>query len=197
MTTFRVWAPVAQRVDVEVDGERIPLTASEGGWWSADVPAARPGSDYAFRLEGSTPLPDLCSLWQPSGVHSPSRVVDHQAFPWQDPRFAPEPFAAPYQHALAHSMRDLATAAFRLLHQRLSDLPEAVHGEAQEVLALEAAVIGAVQSVAQRPITALRIRTHGDYHLGQVLSTGDDFVITDFEGEPARPLRERQASIHL
>ena len=49
-----------------------------------------------------------------------------------------------------------------------------------------------MQSLSQRPITALRIRTHGDYHLGQVLYTGDDFVITDFEGEPARPLRERQ-----
>jgi maltose alpha-D-glucosyltransferase/alpha-amylase len=109
-----------------------------------------------------------------------------------DPCFAPEPFAAPYQHALAQSMRDLATAAFRLLRQRLADLPEAVRGEAQEVLALEAAVMGAVRSVAQQPITALRIRTHGDYHLGQVLYTGDDFVITDFEGEPTRPLHERQ-----
>ena len=110
----------------------------------------------------------------------------------EDPRFAPEPFTAPYQHALAQSMQGLTTEAFRLLRQRLADLPEAVRGEAQQVLALEAAVMGAAQAVAQRPITALRIRTHGDYHLGQVLATGDDFVITDFEGEPARPLRERQ-----
>jgi maltose alpha-D-glucosyltransferase/alpha-amylase len=49
-----------------------------------------------------------------------------------------------------------------------------------------------VQALSQRPLTALRIRTHGDYHLGQVLYTGDDFVITDFEGEPARSLSERQ-----
>jgi maltose alpha-D-glucosyltransferase / alpha-amylase len=110
----------------------------------------------------------------------------------ENPRFAPEPFAAPYQHALAQSIQGLATAAFQLLRQRLPALPAAVHEEARKVLALEGAVGRSAQSLAQQPITALRIRTHGDYHLGQVLFTGEDFVITDFEGEPTRPLRERQ-----
>jgi maltooligosyltrehalose trehalohydrolase len=94
MTTFRVWAPVAQQVEVEVDGERLPLSAGEGGWWAADVPAAGPGSEYAFRLDGDEPLPDPRSSWQPHGVHGPSRVVDHQAFPWQDQGWQAGPLAA-------------------------------------------------------------------------------------------------------
>jgi maltose alpha-D-glucosyltransferase/alpha-amylase len=60
------------------------------------------------------------------------------------------------------------------------------------VLAAEPRVERALAKVTRRRLDAVRIRVHGDYHLGQLLWTGDDFVIVDFEGEPARPLSQRR-----
>jgi maltooligosyltrehalose trehalohydrolase len=50
----------------------------DDGWWRADEPDAVAGTDYSFVLDGhDTALPDPRSLWQPEGVHGPSRVYDH------------------------------------------------------------------------------------------------------------------------
>ena len=82
MTTTRVWAPRPETVEVEVDGVRHPMRPEGDGWWSCE--AVRPGSDYAFVLDGGPPRPDPRSPWQPRGVHGPSRAVDHGAFGWTD-----------------------------------------------------------------------------------------------------------------
>lgn len=100
MTTFRVWAPNAHRVEVQVDGEHTVMSAAERGWWQADVPAAAPGTDYRFILDGSEPLPDPRSPWQPQGVFGPSRVVDHSAFHWSDSRWQ----APPLESALIYEL---------------------------------------------------------------------------------------------
>lgn len=85
MHLFRVWAPDAKSVDVKVGGSAYPLARVDGGWWEARVDAAGPGSDYGFVLNGDgVALPDPRSLWQPQGVHGPSRVLDHGAFQWND-----------------------------------------------------------------------------------------------------------------
>jgi maltose alpha-D-glucosyltransferase/alpha-amylase len=109
-----------------------------------------------------------------------------------DPDFAPEPFTALYQRSIYQSMRGLAAQAFELLRKRLRELPGSAREEARKVLEIEAEAQRRFRAITERKITAMRMRFHGDYHLGQVLFTGKDFIIIDFEGEPARPLSERR-----
>jgi len=109
-----------------------------------------------------------------------------------EPNFVPEPFSVIYQRSLYHGMRGSAIQVLQLLRQRLRQLPDEVKVDAQKVLGLEDAIIGHFQDISKRKLTGMRIRCHGDYHLGQVLYTGNDFVIIDFEGEPARHLGERR-----
>jgi len=106
--------------------------------------------------------------------------------------FAPEPFSELYQRSLYDSMRSLTKKSFRLLRQRLPALPAAVRPEAEWVLGAEERILDRFRRLTSRKLDAERIRTHGDYHLGQVLYTGRDFVILDFEGEPSRSLSERR-----
>ena len=109
-----------------------------------------------------------------------------------DPDFYPEPFTLMYQNAVYHSMRRNATIAFQLIKQNLINLPDEVKVIAQEILNHETNIIEIYQHIRGKKMQASRIRCHGDYHLGQVLFTGKDFIIIDFEGEPARPLSERR-----
>ena len=84
MHTFEVWAPRADRVDVDVLSESLPMQRGDDGWWRLDVEGAGHGSDYAFRLDGGDPLPDPRSPWQPDGVHAASRVFDTTRHDWRD-----------------------------------------------------------------------------------------------------------------
>ena len=93
------------------------------------------------------------------------------------------------QRSVYQSVRSQATQALSMLRGRL---PPDIRAEAQILLEMESDLLSRLRSLLQRLITATRIRTHGDYHLGQVLWTGGDFVIIDFEGEPARPLADRR-----
>ncbi len=88
MTTFRVWAPYASRVDLVIDGTRVSMTGVDGSW-EGDAQ----GRDYGFSLDGGPVLPDPRSRWQPDGVHGLSRVYDDDAFTWTDDGWVGRPLS--------------------------------------------------------------------------------------------------------
>lgn len=106
--------------------------------------------------------------------------------------FAPESFSELYQRSLYQGMRGLARKTLRTLRSKVETLPEAIQDDARKLLAAESEVIGRFESIVGRKLSGARIRCHGDFHLGQILYTGKDFVIIDFEGEPSRRLSERR-----
>jgi maltose alpha-D-glucosyltransferase / alpha-amylase len=80
----------------------------------------------------------------------------------------------------------------QLLRARLPVLPKEMLPDAQRVLGFESEIIKRFSALYKQRLTAMRIRIHGDYHLGQILDTGKILMVVDFEGEPARPLSERR-----
>jgi maltooligosyltrehalose trehalohydrolase len=94
MTAFRVWAPRPARVELALGDsgqDRRAMTPASGDWWTLVVPEAGPGTDYGFVLDGDGPFPDPRSASQPNGVHGLSRLVDHDAFAWNDQAFEASP----------------------------------------------------------------------------------------------------------
>lgn len=109
-----------------------------------------------------------------------------------NPDFAPEPFSDFYRKGLYQGMVGLVSRSFQLLRKRLQYLPADVQMDARRVLKLEEEVRRSFQPIRDQRINTMRIRHHGDFHLGQLLYTGKDFIIIDFEGEPARALTEHR-----
>jgi maltooligosyltrehalose trehalohydrolase len=96
MSTFSVWAPDRERIELVLDDRRLALAPvpARAGWWSVDVPDAAPGTRYRYSLDGGDARPDPRSPWQPEGIEGPSATVDHGAFAWSDAAWRAGPLAA-------------------------------------------------------------------------------------------------------
>lgn len=85
---FRLWAPGASEVDVEITSGQThlgtPLIASSGGWFDARVRHLPPGARYAYRIDGGLLVPDPASRFNPDDVHAPSMLVDPLGFNWSE-----------------------------------------------------------------------------------------------------------------
>ena len=110
----------------------------------------------------------------------------------EDPDFAPQTFSGADRQVFANSAVQLMTGNFDLLRRLKDEMPDHTRREADRVLNLEEAGRRRFQLLTGIDSSTTVTRIHGDYHLGQVLFTGSDFVIIDFEGEPARTLAERR-----
>ncbi|MFT8179719.1 malto-oligosyltrehalose trehalohydrolase [Mycobacteroides chelonae] len=90
---FEVWAPIASRVRLDVEGTLHPMTRSDAGWWRATL-SVEPDTRYGFVLEDDpTVLPDPRSARQPNGVHDRSQLWDADAVTWTDAHWTGRPVA--------------------------------------------------------------------------------------------------------
>ena len=85
---FRVWAPNAERVEVEIERpggpERHALTPEADGYHAGTLAGARTGDQYRYALDGGQGFPDPASRSQPDGPHGASEVVDPSQYAWKD-----------------------------------------------------------------------------------------------------------------
>ena len=109
-----------------------------------------------------------------------------------DPDFAPEPFDRATLHAACESMTSTTRRTMELLRKKSAGLPERIRAELLGLTSCETEIVRRQSRLLEIENAGTRTRIHGDFHLGQALDTGSDFVFLDFEGEPARPLAERR-----
>ena len=106
--------------------------------------------------------------------------------------FEHEAFSLHYQRSLYSSLQRVTREAFENLRRSIPSLPATIQAEAEAVLQRKNEVLACFKRVFKHKINTVKIRTHGDFQLGQLLWTGKDFVIINFEGEPSRPFSERR-----
>lgn len=209
---------VAGAIEYRQNGDDRPVTLgilqemvpNEGDGWSHALAALR---GYYERVAGAAavsleprPVFELAE-WEPPATVS-STIGDylssaatlgrrtaemHLALAsGTDADFAPEPLTPADADGLSQEILRQGRQAFVALAENLDRLPAAVRGDAEHLLRTGQKSVDALAAAESAPPAAVKTRIHGDYHLGQVLWVGGDYVILDFEGEPTRSVEERR-----
>jgi maltose alpha-D-glucosyltransferase/alpha-amylase len=162
--------------------------ANQGDGWSWIVEHLRQLQPARVDAQSAPVFRELAGLGAVTGALHGALASDAES-----PDFAPEPIAAADVAAwISRITADLGRTC-DAVRARLADLPREIEGEARALLAGEAALRARADHL--RTLVAehcVKIRVHGDYHLGQTIRTASGFVLLDFEGEPDRPLAERR-----
>lgn len=109
-----------------------------------------------------------------------------------DADFAPEEFSLHYQRSLFSSMRSVVRETFQELQRDMPDVRKELKEELEFIISRRDDVLAVLKRIYNKKLDAVKMRVHGNYHLGQVLLTGKDVAITDFGGDPFRTYSERR-----
>jgi maltose alpha-D-glucosyltransferase/alpha-amylase len=220
-TTFNRAAPVVGSVELHLpDAEPITLSVlfgyvpNEGDAWQYTLGVLSRFYDAALTSPHAPPAPAPADAWTPGANTVPPAdtrdLIDgyietaerlgaytaemHRALAsgTDIPAIAPEPFGKLYQRSIYQGMRTRTGLVFRELTRKLRELPEEIQALSRRLLAAEQTLLRRYRAVLGSEVTGYRIRIHGNYHLAELLYTGTDFVVIDFEGDPGRPLSERR-----